>query len=120
MSINFFLFTQVLVEIYINIAKHGTMLHKIWVLSDQRMPLTVTSCSKSEATYPLATIISEKSFENVCNLLRTSLTSIAIDISVLIDRETQFSKVPIFVTVGSPWRIKSLELDDMASRCPMT
>ena len=84
------------------------------------MPLTVTSCSKDKATYPLATIISEKSFENVCNLRRTSLTSIAIDISVPIDRETRFSNVPIFVTVESPWLIKSLELDDMVSRCPMT
>ena len=107
-------------EVYINIAKHGTMLQESWVSSGQRMALTVTSCSKGKATYPLATIISEKSFENVCNLRRISLTSIAIDISVLIDRETRFSKVPIFVTVESPWLIKSLELDDMVSRCPMT
>ena len=81
-------------------------------------PLKVTC--KDKATHPLARIISEKSFENVCNLRRISLTSIAIEISVLIDRETRFSKIPSLVTVESPWLIKSLELDDMVSSCPMT
>ena len=84
------------------------------------MALNVTSCSKDQATHPLATIISEKFFENVCNLRRISLISIAIKIIVLIDRETRFSKIPSLVTVESPWLIKSLELDDMESSCPMT
>ena len=73
-----------------------------------------------KVTHPLARIILEKFFENVCNLRRISLTSMAIDISVLIDRETRFSKFPSLVTVESPWLIKSLELDDIVSRCSMT
>lgn len=40
-----------------------------------------------ESTYPLAAIISEKSFENVRNLQRISLISRAIEINALIDRE---------------------------------
>ena len=75
---------------------------------------------EDKATHPLARIISEKFFENVWNLRRISLTSIAIEISVFIDRETRFSKLPSLVTVESPWLIKSLDLDDIVSRRSMT
>ena len=103
------------VEMKISTANYGITLQ---ISSGQRMLLNVTC--KDKATHPLARIISEKSFENVCNLRRTSLTSIAIDIRVLTDRETRFSKLPNLVTVESPWLIKSLELNDIVSRCWMT
>ena len=40
-----------------------------------------------KSTYPLAVIISEKSFENVRNLHRISLISRAIEINARNDRE---------------------------------
>ena len=42
--------------------------------------------------YPLALIVSMQSFENVLNLLKISLMSLAIEIKVRMDRETWLSK----------------------------
>ena len=42
--------------------------------------------------------------------------SMAVEIHALINRDTRCPIFPSLVAVGSPWRTKDLDLDDMALR----